>query len=42
MKDIVGLFLLAVLILAGLGFSDLMGSVLEQRAVLEAETPRSM
>jgi len=40
MKDIVGLFLLAFLILAGLGFSDLMGSsVLEQRAVLQAEEP---
>jgi hypothetical protein len=39
MKDIGGLFLLAVLILAGLGFSELMGSVLEQRAVIQAEAP---
>jgi hypothetical protein len=40
MKDIVGLFLLAVLILAGLGFSDLLGTVMQQRAVLQAEQPR--
>ena len=40
MKDIVGLFLLAVLILAGLGFTNLMGTVMERRAVLQAETPR--
>jgi len=39
MKDIVGLFLLAVLILAGLGFSDLLGSLLEQKAVIQAEAP---
>ena len=39
MKEIGGLLLLAVLILAGLGFSDLMGSVLQQRAVLQAEAP---
>ena len=39
MKEIGGLLLLAVLILAGLGFSDLMGSVLEQRAVQQAEQP---
>jgi hypothetical protein len=37
MKDIVGLFLLAVLILAGFGLSDLLGTVLQQRAVLQAE-----
>lgn len=37
MKDIGGLILLAALILAGLGVSDLMGSVLEQRAVLQAD-----
>ena len=37
MKEVAGLLLLAVLILAGLGFSDLIGSVLEQRAVLQAE-----
>jgi hypothetical protein len=37
MKEIGGLLLLAVLILAGLGVSDLMGSVLEQRAVLQAD-----
>ena len=37
MKDIGGLILLAFLILAGLGFSNLMGSMLEQRAVLQAE-----
>lgn len=40
MKDIVGLFLLAFLILAGLGLSNLIGSVLEQRAVLQAQAPR--
>jgi len=37
MKEVAGLLLLAVLILAGLGFSDLIGSVLEQRAVLQAK-----
>ena len=40
MKDIAGLLLLAVLILAGLGFSDLLGSVLEKRAVFQAQEPR--
>ena len=40
MKDIVGLFLLAVLILAGLGFSELLGTVMQQRAVLQAHQPR--
>ena len=39
MKDIVGLVLLAILILAGLGFSDLLGSLLEQKAVIQAEAP---
>jgi hypothetical protein len=37
MKDVYGLLVLAVLIVAGLGFSNLMGSLLEQRAVLQAE-----
>jgi hypothetical protein len=40
MKDIRGLLLLALLILAGLGVSALLGSVLEQRAVFQAEGPR--
>ncbi len=40
MKDIPGLLLLAVLILAGLGVSAFVGSVLEERAVLQAERPR--
>ena len=40
MKDIGGLLLLALLILAGLGVSALLGSVLEQRAILQAEGPR--
>ena len=37
MKEIAGLLLLAVLILAGLAFSGLIGSVLEERAVLQAQ-----
>ncbi len=40
MKDIGGLLLLAVLILAGLGLSTVIGSMLEQRAVLQAERSR--
>jgi hypothetical protein len=40
MKDIVGLFLLAVLILVGLGFTNLIGSVMEQQAVFQADAPR--
>ena len=40
MKDIPGLLLLAVLILAGLGVSAVIGAMLEQRAVLQAEQPR--
>jgi hypothetical protein len=37
MADIRGLLLLAVLILAGLGVSELLGNVLEQRAVFQTE-----
>ena len=40
MPDIRGLLILAVLILVGLGMTNLVGSLLEQRAVLQAEAPR--
>jgi len=39
MPDIRGLLILAMLIVAGLGLSTLVGSLLEQRAVLQSETP---
>ncbi len=39
MPDIRGLLILAILILAGLGMTNLVGSLLEQRAVLQAEAP---
>jgi hypothetical protein len=35
-----GLIILALLIVAGLGLSSLVGSVLEERAVIRAEAPR--
>ncbi|HEY4165908.1 MAG TPA: hypothetical protein VGM96_04005 [Reyranella sp.] len=40
MPDIRGLLILAILIVAGLGLTGLVGSLLEQRALLRAETPR--
>jgi hypothetical protein len=39
MPDIRGLIILALLIVAGLGLSSLVGSMLEERAVIQAEAP---
>jgi hypothetical protein len=39
MPDVRGLLILAVLILAGLGVTNLVGSMLEERAVLQAKEP---
>jgi hypothetical protein len=39
MPDVRGLLILAVLILAGLGVTNLVGSMLVERAVLQAKEP---
>ena len=39
MPDMRDLVILAVLILVGLGVTNLVGSMLEQRAVVQAEAP---
>jgi hypothetical protein len=40
MPDIRGLLILAVLILVCLGVINLVGSLLEERAIIQAEAPR--